>query len=144
MWPFSSGQLLLRKEWRLWTQVCWFGKRAVQVWMSQQLPAQKRRKTLWMWDHMHITLSLTYVFTVVILWRLCEHLSVCLCVCVILSVKDPCKEHNGGCPHICSNVNGQVQCSCRPGFKLAADFRRCEGLCTQTYPHAQTFFFFYR
>uniref|UniRef100_A0A671MG02 Zgc:158328 n=1 Tax=Sinocyclocheilus anshuiensis TaxID=1608454 RepID=A0A671MG02_9TELE len=43
-------------------------------------------------------------------------------------LKDPCKEHNGGCAHICSNVNGQVQCSCRSGYRMGADFKRCEDI----------------
>lgn len=51
---FSSGELLLCEEWWLWAQVCWSGAQAVQVWMSQQLPAQKSRQTQWTWVHTYM------------------------------------------------------------------------------------------
>jgi len=40
---------------------------------------------------------------------------------------DECAASNGGCDQICTNVVGNVQakCSCRSGFKFAADGNKC-------------------
>lgn len=53
----------------------------------------------------------------------------CMYVChsVCVSVRDPCKERNGGCTQLCLSEDGRVQCSCRPGFILAEDDETCGG-----------------
>lgn len=48
-----------------------------------------------------------------------------LCLCA--SVRDPCEDRNGGCAQLCRSEGGLVHCSCRPGFTLAGDGRKCEG-----------------
>ena len=46
----------------------------------------------------------------------------------------PCENKkngkNGGCEHTCTNVGDEAKCSCRDGFNLNEDGKRCtEGLC---------------
>ncbi|XP_070542655.1 multiple epidermal growth factor-like domains protein 6 isoform X2 [Ptychodera flava] len=36
-----------------------------------------------------------------------------------------CQVNNGGCDHMCSEVDGRGQCLCVPGFSLAWDFKSC-------------------
>ena len=52
---------------------------------------------------------------------------VCVCTCASVSVREPCEERNGGCAQLCLSEDGQVQCSCRPGFTLAGDGKNCDG-----------------
>ena len=40
---------------------------------------------------------------------------------------DLCARENGGCSHICTNVPGGRECSCREGFALASDGQLCLG-----------------
>ena len=37
----------------------------------------------------------------------------------------PGEEHNGGCQHNCSNVDGGYYCYCLPGFELTKDGLHC-------------------
>lgn len=49
---------------------------------------------------------------------------------------DECKDHNGHCSHICSDLSIGYKCECRLGYKLANDSKSCEGLlysCTVSY-----------
>lgn len=39
-----------------------------------------------------------------------------------------CASSNGGCQHICSNVEGSYQCSCRAGFNLHPDKHGCRDI----------------
>jgi len=39
--------------------------------------------------------------------------------------KNPCKKKNGGCAHICKNVDGEAVCSCRMGFELKPNRKSC-------------------
>ena len=54
--------------------------------------------------------------------------------CVVLIIKDSyvtdvneCAVHNGGCAHICENLDGSFKCSCREGFKLHLNGKDCIG-----------------
>ncbi len=38
-----------------------------------------------------------------------------------------CDESNGGCEHVCVNLEGGHECACRNGFTLSADGRNCQG-----------------
>ena len=38
-----------------------------------------------------------------------------------------CAKYNGNCGHICTNKPGSYACSCRVGYKLAANARLCVG-----------------
>jgi len=65
-------------------------------------------------------------------------------ICVLFLVKlllldiDECAPNNitgskemgtlSGCHHVCSNVEGSYECSCRSGYKLMYDKKRCQGL----------------
>ncbi len=46
----------------------------------------------------------------------------------VCSKTDPCRTNNGGCAELCMSSNDAVRCSCRPGFKLAADAKTCAAL----------------
>ncbi|XP_063863020.1 multiple epidermal growth factor-like domains protein 6 isoform X3 [Scylla paramamosain] len=37
-----------------------------------------------------------------------------------------CGVRNGGCDHYCDDTAGRPKCSCRPGYILGQDGRRCE------------------
>lgn len=39
---------------------------------------------------------------------------------------DECRTNNGGCADTCQNSDGSFQCSCRSGFRLAANRRDCD------------------
>ncbi|KAM6147989.1 pro-epidermal growth factor [Erethizon dorsatum] len=41
---------------------------------------------------------------------------------------DPCLHQNGGCEHTCQERFGTARCSCREGFRSAADGRTCLAL----------------
>jgi len=47
-------------------------------------------------------------------------------VCVVADL-DECEVDNGGCEHICTNVVGSYQCSCRSGYFLAVNGKNCVG-----------------
>ncbi|XP_042214917.1 multiple epidermal growth factor-like domains protein 6, partial [Homarus americanus] len=36
-----------------------------------------------------------------------------------------CEVRNGGCQHLCREVQGRVTCSCRRGYRLSGDERQC-------------------
>ena len=38
-----------------------------------------------------------------------------------------CRVRNGDCDHTCTNTLGSYYCSCKDGYKLAANQRDCEG-----------------
>ena len=38
-----------------------------------------------------------------------------------------CAVNNGGCSHICTDINGGIQCSCETGFELESDKTSCTG-----------------
>ena len=40
---------------------------------------------------------------------------------------DECASGNGGCGGECTNTEGSFSCSCRDGFTLNSDGRRCDG-----------------
>ena len=40
---------------------------------------------------------------------------------------DECARGTDLCAHNCSNTDGSYTCSCRPGFRLSSDGRRCHG-----------------
>ena len=39
---------------------------------------------------------------------------------------DDCQPNNGGCAQICTDLVNDVECSCDPGFILAADEMNCD------------------
>ncbi|XP_014665861.1 PREDICTED: signal peptide, CUB and EGF-like domain-containing protein 3, partial [Priapulus caudatus] len=41
-------------------------------------------------------------------------------------ILDPCRINNGGCAHMCQSQKGKIMCSCRTGYHLAKDEKRCE------------------
>ena len=47
-------------------------------------------------------------------------------MCVVADL-DECEVDNGGCEHICTNVVGSYQCSCRSGYFLAVNGKNCVG-----------------
>ena len=47
--------------------------------------------------------------------------------CVGIDVNE-CNTDNGGCDHICTNREGDYQCSCRTGFSLRGDNRTCDDI----------------
>ncbi|CAB1348775.1 unnamed protein product, partial [Coregonus sp. 'balchen'] len=65
----------------------------------------------------------------------CEHKCVDMgndhykCECL----RDPCVDRNGGCAQLCRSMEGQAECSCRPGYTLARDRQGCDGKSTRTY-----------
>ena len=40
---------------------------------------------------------------------------------------DECTEGIDECSDICKNTNGAFECSCKDGYKLAADKKNCTG-----------------
>ena len=44
----------------------------------------------------------------------------------VLSDKNECSHHNGGCQVNCINLPGSFACSCNPGSRLLPDKRSCE------------------
>ena len=47
--------------------------------------------------------------------------------CCIYSIlaPNPCRINNGGCDHICLKTYTGSTCSCREGFKLGSDKKKC-------------------
>ena len=45
----------------------------------------------------------------------------------ILSDVDECQTNDGGCNQTCYNTAGSFECSCGPGYALAADNLDCDG-----------------
>ena len=43
---------------------------------------------------------------------------------------DECAQNTDGCEQMCTDTAGSYQCSCRDGYRLGRDGRRCEGECT--------------
>ena len=41
---------------------------------------------------------------------------------------DECGVSNGGCDHICTNIPGSYNCSCRSGFNVTSDGKGCTGI----------------
>lgn len=39
-----------------------------------------------------------------------------------------CLVNNGGCEHICTNSDGNFECSCQPGYDLGDDGLACIGM----------------
>ena len=46
---------------------------------------------------------------------------------ILCSDVDECVTRTHMCAQICLNTNGSYTCSCRDGFTLNADGRRCDG-----------------
>ena len=40
---------------------------------------------------------------------------------------DECDISNGGCDHICTNIPGSHNCSCRSGFHIETNGKACTG-----------------
>uniref|UniRef100_A0A8C6ZMP5 EGF like domain multiple 7 n=1 Tax=Nothoprocta perdicaria TaxID=30464 RepID=A0A8C6ZMP5_NOTPE len=50
---------------------------------------------------------------------------------------DECARRSHGCSQLCANTAGSYRCSCRAGFRLAADARACEPMEPDPEPRAQ-------
>ena len=45
----------------------------------------------------------------------------------VLDIDECSEQSNGGCHHGCVNTPGSFRCSCRPGFRLVPNGKRCIG-----------------
>lgn len=45
----------------------------------------------------------------------------------VLDIDECSEQSNGGCHHGCVNTPGSFRCSCRPGFRLVRNGKRCIG-----------------
>ena len=45
-----------------------------------------------------------------------------------IDVTDPCQDNNGGCSQICTNADGEAECSCVDGYELSDNGVTCEGI----------------
>ena len=52
----------------------------------------------------------------------------------VLSVADidECQHANGGCDHLCRNLEGSHECACNVGYALSANHKTCV---RRTYNH---------
>ncbi len=53
-----------------------------------------------------------------------DHLSHYVCLCTDVN---ECLSGNGGCEHICTNIEGKFSCSCRTGYSLDSNEFNCRG-----------------
>ena len=44
-----------------------------------------------------------------------------------ISDLNECKDENGGCEHTCVNTNGSYECTCKDGYQLTKDKKKCQG-----------------
>ena len=76
-----------------------------------------------------LVMSSTVIEDIVMVGRGNYHKSVyrinCLCPC---SDIDECVAGTHQCEHNCTNTVGSYTCSCRDGYSLSADGRRCNGM----------------
>ena len=52
---------------------------------------------------------------------------ICMYVQYILTEINECLVNNGDCDHICTNTPGSYYCTCKTGYQLQPDRRKCLG-----------------
>ena len=53
--------------------------------------------------------------------------SLSMCESYLYADINECSVNNGGCQHLCVNLEGSFECQCQDGFQLSSNGRDCSG-----------------